>query len=440
MKSPFSSPCLALESNFHPELDCWLETRVGFEFFQEDRANSRAILKTLTKRVQSTTSPFIVTVAGTNGKGETCLYLEQLFRHQKISVGLFTSPHILSPTERFRFNGRPVKAPFLLQNFEKNAHLAKSLSYYEFLFYCFLDIALKKKPQVLIFEVGLGGKRDAVNLIDANITALASISHDHTEILGPRLKDILMEKLGITRTGVPLISALKRPHLISLTRSFCQTHNIPLCQLSINRKFDFKQRNAILAKEIFKISCQKLQLKMDPSPISLNKTSFGRGQIVTSSCGRFMLLGSHNTDGLRQAMHWLATLALSPEKEYSFSGVISGLSRKDSKDLAKCLKIILGSPYLAKDYYFCAFNHLKATPAQLLEKAVKQMGKTISESQNVSFCKNISLAFQKMGNNPSKNYLVTGSYYFLGEFLKNLHSHCGYSIAPSQSKFWAGEI
>ncbi len=442
MKSPFLPPCLAANITvpmehswpFHPQLDSWLEEKVGFEFFSDDEGRSHGLIQAMAKGLKEKyPPPLIVTIAGTNGKGETCLYLEELLCKQGISVGLFTSPHILSPTERFRFNGRPIEASSLLQNFEKNAHLAEPLSYYQFLFYCFLEISLEKKPRVLILEVGLGGRRDTVNLVDAGLTALTSISHDHTEILGPRLKNILEEKLGITRAGVPLISALKRPRLISQARSFCQAHDVPLFQLKINPKSNFKQRNAILANQIFQMACHKLQFKIDPSRTTLTPSSFGRGQIVTSHHGRFMLLGSHNTDGLKQAMRWLASKTFSSEKEYAFSGVIAGLSRKDPKDLAKCLKIVLESPSLAKYYYLCAFQHAKATPAELLEKTVEQVAKDIEKSKHISFCKNIPLALEKMERNRSKIYLVTGSYYFLGSFLRELYALNGPNLPASDS-------
>ncbi len=404
---------------FHPELDHWLEEKVGFEFFQEDEIHPKIFFIDLIEELNKN-HPFIVTVAGTNGKGETCLCLEDLFRVHGLSTGLFTSPHILSPVERFRFNGKQISSDLLFKTFERNESKTEFLSYYEFLFYCFLDIALKERPKVLILEVGLGGRRDAVNFLDADMTGLTSISHDHTEILGNCLKGILREKLGITRPRVPLVSTLKEETLISLAQFFCRDQKVPFYQLDIEDKASFKQRNKTLAEKIFQMSCEKLQVKTSFFKTPIEKISFGRGQEMTSPCGRLMLLGSHNIDGLKEMMRWVVNSASLPENKSKFAGVIAGFSRKSSEDLEDCLNVIFETPHLAECYYFCSFEHIKATPEKLLEKTISKIVENYEQQKTIFYYREIATAIDKIGIFPEKRYLVTGSYYFLGAFLRSL--------------------
>jgi len=149
----------------------------------------------------------VITVAGTNGKGSTCAMLESVYRHAGFKTGLYTSPHLVYFQERCRVNGQPIAADTLIPHFQRveAARGDISLSYFEFtslaLFSCLSD----QQPDVVILEVGLGGRLDAVNIIDADCAVITSIDLDHTELLGSDRESIGVEKAGIMRAGIPVI-------------------------------------------------------------------------------------------------------------------------------------------------------------------------------------------------------------------------------------------
>ena len=165
----------------------------------------------------------VITVAGTNGKGSTCAMLEAILLQSGYRVGLYTSPHLVHFEERCRLRGEPVRADALLAHFAlvERARLGRdlrhlpgrpqdvrgeiSLTYFEFTTLVFLSVMAHTELDVVILEVGLGGRLDAVNLIDTDCAIITSIDLDHMEFLGPNRESIGREKAGIMRTGKPVI-------------------------------------------------------------------------------------------------------------------------------------------------------------------------------------------------------------------------------------------
>ncbi len=155
----------------------------------------------------------VITVAGTNGKGSTCAMLESILREAGYRTGLFTSPHLVFFEERCKIDGQAVSSSVL------NAHFAKveamrgdtSLSYFEFTALAIFSCLANAQLDVVILEVGLGGRLDAVNVIDTDCAIITSIDLDHTEWLGPDRESISREKAGIMRTGKPAIVSDPQP-------------------------------------------------------------------------------------------------------------------------------------------------------------------------------------------------------------------------------------
>ncbi len=151
----------------------------------------------------------IITVAGTNGKGSTCAMLESILGQAGYRTGVYTSPHLVHFEERLRLRGEMVKADELLPCFARveQARTAGgdeiSLSYFEFTTLAILDCIAHAGVDVAILEVGLGGRLDAVNILDADCAIITSIDLDHMELLGPDRESIGREKAGIMRTGRP---------------------------------------------------------------------------------------------------------------------------------------------------------------------------------------------------------------------------------------------
>lgn len=153
----------------------------------------------------------VITVAGTNGKGSTCAMLESVLGQAGYRTGMYTSPHLVHFEERLRLRGEPVQADVLLPCFERveRARIADgdevSLTYFEFTTLAILDCMAHAGLDVAILEVGLGGRLDAVNIIDADCAIITSVDLDHMEFLGNDREAIGREKAGIMRTGRPVV-------------------------------------------------------------------------------------------------------------------------------------------------------------------------------------------------------------------------------------------
>jgi dihydrofolate synthase/folylpolyglutamate synthase len=149
----------------------------------------------------------VITVAGTNGKGSTCAMLESILTHAGYRTAVFTSPHLVRFEERLRLAGEAVDASKLIASFEvvEAARGDMALTYFEFTTLGILRCMIEEKPDVAILEVGLGGRLDAVNIIDTDCAVITSIDLDHMDYLGPDRESIGFEKAGILRPGKPAI-------------------------------------------------------------------------------------------------------------------------------------------------------------------------------------------------------------------------------------------
>jgi len=149
----------------------------------------------------------VITVAGTNGKGSSCAMLEAIAMQAGYRVGLYSSPHLVHFEERCRIGGRCLKAAALLPHFEavEAARGEVALTYFEFTTLAIMRALSKAALDLVILEVGLGGRLDAVNAVDADCALITSIDLDHVEFLGPDREAIGFEKAGILRGGRPAV-------------------------------------------------------------------------------------------------------------------------------------------------------------------------------------------------------------------------------------------
>ena len=149
----------------------------------------------------------VITVAGTNGKGSTCAMLEAILLEAGYRTGVYTSPHLVHFEERCRLHGESASAATLAEAFAAVDAVRGdvSLTYFEFSTLAILHLMAQSNLDVAILEVGLGGRLDAVNIIDADCAVITSIDIDHTAILGKDRETIGFEKAGIMRAGRPVI-------------------------------------------------------------------------------------------------------------------------------------------------------------------------------------------------------------------------------------------
>lgn len=175
------------QTTLHPkEIDLGLERVAGvWQRLEPDGLQSR-----------------VVTVAGTNGKGSSVALLESIYRQAGYRVGAYTSPHLVRYNERIRINGEEVSDQSLCQAFER-VELARGqtvLTYFEFATLAALILFTEQPLDLVLLEVGLGGRLDAVNIIDADVALITAVDLDHTDWLGDSRQKIGLEKAGIMRT------------------------------------------------------------------------------------------------------------------------------------------------------------------------------------------------------------------------------------------------
>ena len=166
----------------------------------------------------------VIHIGGTNGKGSTVSYLKHILLEQGYNVGTFTSPYIVKFNERITYNYNDISNVELLHYINKVKNLSEQvytqhgeiITFFElvtlisFLFYTDRD------NDFVIYEVGLGGRLDATNVVAPMIAGITSIGHDHMGVLGDTLEKISLEKLGIVKQGVPLCSTVDNEDLIPI--------------------------------------------------------------------------------------------------------------------------------------------------------------------------------------------------------------------------------
>jgi dihydrofolate synthase/folylpolyglutamate synthase len=186
-------------------LDDWLERCERLHPVTIDMGLER--VETVRSRLGLRFEVPVVTVAGTNGKGSTCAMLEAIAASAGYRVGVYTSPHLVDFVERCRIAGDVAAADALVPHFEavEAARQDVSLTYFEFTTLAILRLMSHSALDLVVLEVGLGGRLDAVNVIDTDCAIITSIDLDHMALLGPDREHIGREKAGIMRAGRPAV-------------------------------------------------------------------------------------------------------------------------------------------------------------------------------------------------------------------------------------------
>jgi dihydrofolate synthase/folylpolyglutamate synthase len=164
-------------------------------------------------------------VAGTNGKGSTCAYIEAVLRSHGHRTGLFTSPHIVSFEERFIISGKPVSSDQwvgVYRDMESTID-GLGLTFFEAATLIAFELFKREKVDFAVFETGMGGRLDATNILVPRVSAITRIAMDHMNFLGNDLVSIAGEKLGIVKKGVPCIMAMpEAPEIFDLAQTVCK--------------------------------------------------------------------------------------------------------------------------------------------------------------------------------------------------------------------------
>ncbi len=180
-------------------------------------------------------------IAGTNGKGSTAAILSRILRNHGVKAGLYTSPHLVRFTERFRLNDEEVSAERMLQVFEK---IRSTLdgghppTFFEMVTAMAFLYFSEERADLVIAETGLGGRLDATNVIDPEVCVITNIGFDHQEFLGSTLSSIAHEKAGIIKKGVPVVTGALQPVVQGVLKTTCMNQGAPLYRF----KSDFRVR------------------------------------------------------------------------------------------------------------------------------------------------------------------------------------------------------
>ncbi len=408
----------------------WLESHTGWETFKPGLQRLKDFLSvelmTLRER-QKNKLLKIITVAGTNGKGETSWNIAQRCRDEKLSYSLFTSPHILKIQERIESNGRFISDDVLLDLFEKiktrEQQLPTRLSFFEVLFVSFCIWSLENNVSVMIVEVGLGGRMDAANVLDADVVALTSISRDHQQYLGKRFDLILKEKWGVTRPNQVIVSALELSYLRQLLRRWKKTDQIWLdyyeqdCSAKTEMS-NYRVRNHWCAEQAF-FHATNIRSAKDIPDQNSRDTMLARGHSITFNQRKWFFYGSHNVDGIR---HFCREIQ-NRKTELSPFVIWFGPSERPLSDLQAMLKIIYANfPEIEKK--LMRFAHPRALTKKTYDSLAKAEAK-LSKFRVQSYDKN------QLSSSLQKNIIVVGSYFFAGEIYRDLLDIAGPSILPS---------
>ena len=190
----------------HETLDAWLEAQQSVHPQTIDLGLTRITKVARVLGVDKARCP-VITVGGTNGKGSVVAHSDALLRAVGLRTGVFTSPHLVRYNERICVNGAEVTDAELISAFDRieAARGDTTLTYFEFNALAALLLFADNRVDVAVLEVGLGGRLDAVNMLDADVAVVASIGFDHKDWLGDTLEAIGREKAGIFRAGKPAV-------------------------------------------------------------------------------------------------------------------------------------------------------------------------------------------------------------------------------------------
>ena len=258
-------------------------------------------------------APVIITVAGTNGKGSTVAILSSICQQAGYKVGEFTSPHLMKFNERIKINSQLVTDKQIVDAFELiEQHLEKiSLSYFEYALLAAAILFKKNMVDIAILEVGLGGRLDATNVIDADCAIITTISIDHTDWLGNTIEEIAFEKAGIVRKGKPVIYGDDNcpqsiiNHAKLLNADLIKNYDLKNLSFETNLIGEYQQKNintAITAlkslSDLINISSKEIQKGLLSVELS------GRLQVIKNN-PKIIVDVSHNKQAAKELASWL---------------------------------------------------------------------------------------------------------------------------------------
>lgn len=367
----------------------------------------------------------IITVAGTNGKGTTVATLEKLLQAAGRTTGAYTSPHLQDYNERVRLNGTDISDPVLVSAFEKveEARGKVSLTYFEFgtlaAFVAFADAGVED----WILEVGLGGRLDAVNVLDADFAVITSIDIDHIGFLGDNREVIGFEKAGILRPGIFAVCADPEPPASVLQQAAAQKVNLQVT----GRDYQLSPANGDPNTVELTVAGDHINLPAGPLPVQsvaaavvlarkllpdVAPSSLGEIARTVSVPGRFELLArspfvradvGHNPHAARWLSGQVSAGRLTGSKVHA---VYAALADKDVEGVMTAMKSV------ADQWYFAGLDVPRGLAVDQLVSHARACGITDGEGYgSVSHALDAAIANAR----PDDCIVVFGSFYTVAE-------------------------
>ena len=377
----------------------------------------------------------VISVAGTNGKGSSIIMLDRILRNAGYKIGRYTSPHLLRYNERICINGNEATDTELCESFDRidRARGDISLTYFEFGTLAALDLFRQHNVQLAILEVGLGGRLDAVNILDADISLITSIDIDHQQWLGNNRESIGREKAGIFRNLAPAICSEPNPpqslldcsealgtpisilgsdyqfNLINDTWSW-STKDTHIERLPRPMKYcDFQIQNAsgvlmLLAKIQDEYPVSTENIKQGLSSFRLE----GRFQIIPGAIPKILDV-AHNRQSIKALVNNLKMIPC-----YGKTHIILGMLK--DKDHQRVIKELIE---ITDTWHFVSISQDRGIEAKILTSKLKALGRL----ENISEYSNVGEALDKIHklSMPDDRIIITGSFYTVGAAIRYLN-------------------
>ncbi len=373
-------------------------------------------------------APYVITVAGTNGKGTTCRTLEMILLASKRKVGVYSSPHLLRFTERVRINNQESTAQETVNAFVEIEKVRGdiSLTYFEYATLAALYQFKKAKLDVVVLEVGLGGRLDATNIVDADIAVITTIDIDHVDYLGNTRESIGREKAGIFKSkSIAVVGEQNVPVTIPLV---AESVNCPI--YTVNSDWSYQQINdnqwsfesplanyyhlpianvplANAATAIAALSYSSLNITQDDIVKGLKQASLV-GRFQTLQYSPLVIIDvAHNPHAATYLIKQLAQLKAKQSKTGKIRFVIGMLKDKDIKST---LSILQG------DVWYCATLYgERGCKAEVLKQYLLD-----KEETTVLTFDHVADAYQKAMQDAKDNdiIVVCGSFHTVAEVLE----------------------
>ena len=354
----------------------------------------------------------VIHVAGTNGKGSVCAMIDSILRAQKYRTGLFTSPHLVTFRERIRVNGEMISEDAVANGLTAIRDLVRSWDPHPTFFEIATALALKHFSDttidIAILETGLGGRLDATNAVQSDVSVITLIDFDHQQWLGQSLREIATEKAGIIKSKIPVVSAPQAPDAEKVIRTRAAECEAPLQfvndsyqKTSLGLSGEYQKQNAALAIAALRAA----KVDIDDSSIARGLASVDWPARFQRWDERIVIDGAHNP----AAAHILAETWREIFSDQRAMLILAILSDKDLRGICEALTPIADSVLLPK------IRSARATPPDELA----QIFAAITRSLPCSITDSIrdALALARAKPNP---ILLTGSLHFAGEALAYL--------------------